>query len=736
MSPLVRRSLWLAATAATLVAGLWFAHGVRDAVRDERGPNRLDVPMRVERVAIAELFYDIGAGTRQEDSARVVVAPSPAGGALRMASFEVPRTAVKGLRLDPIAFAGRFAIGAPRWTTATGRVLAQVPLEAVKPQIQIANLQREGTWLEGETVPGANDPQLMIELTTPLPEGGVVWPWGRGVWLVALAAMSGWLGWRRGFAGWLLAKARQAGESWAMMSRRTLWIGAVVVAIGEAWLLWPLHRTIDWPLWDEANYAAIGAAWARAGGGLGELHSAPVFVATYGVLSRLGDLASAIFAQHYFVKFGSTLLLYFVLARWWRSWIAAAAVALCWGATQFQTEFPLLVYQGAWLWFLAALVTVDRWPLAGLGFAALAMGGRQEYQFALAIGALWLGWRMWRLRSWRALLGQRKLVVGVGLTVVVWIGVAAVLMRTSFRHSGDRAWFAFQQHYAARAVATGEVTGIEPFIDFPRVMEKDFGRVHSLGEAWHANAGAVSRHVWYNLRQAPVELARLGEIHAGLDSAAGLLLVSALVALVAARRNPKQTGQPWPMSVVLAAATGLVIAPGLLVLAKGAYLLPLVPAVVGLLGWGMSRVRLGSGIAGLMSMALLAAGLVACVAAPRVFVPGARARTVAETVAVLESVWPAAGRPALVGVGASSYAHYLGDDRCEGIESLSEVTGVSGQSEPIGQLVQRRRPLAVLVTEDWRRSARFDADEIARACPAPEWTRREVPAGELYLRAR
>lgn len=730
------RALWLAAMAATLGAAWWLAEGAVAVYLDLRGPNRLEVPLRVERAAIAELFYDIGSGTRQEDVSGVVLAPSTEADAMRLASFAVPRTSVRGLRLDPIAFAGKFAVGAPRWMTASGRVLVRLPLEAVQPQFQIKELQRRGAVLEGETMPEANDPQLKIELSAPLPAGTVMWPWARAGWFMILAGVSVWLGWRRGFIAWVAAMVRELGERVAATNGRTLLIGAAVVGLGEAWLLWPLHRALDWPLWDEANYAANGAAWARLGGSLGELHSAPVFVATYGLLAQLGQLATAIFAQHYLVKFGSTLLLYLVLARWWRSWSAAAAVALGWGATQFQTEFPLLVYQGAWVWFLAALVTADRWPLAGLGFAALAMGGRQEYQFALAIGALWLGWRAWRLGSWRAILARREVVAGVVVAAVVWSAVAAVLTRTSFGHSGDRAWFAFQQHYAARAVATGEVTGIEPFIDFPRVVEKDFGRVHSLGAAWHANAGAVLRHVGYNLRQAPVELARLTEPHAGLGMAVAWLLAGALVALAAAGRRAKPAGEPWPLSVVLAAAAVVVIGPGLLVLAKGAYLLPLVPAVLGALGWLVARVRRGGGVGRLVGVGLLAVGVGTLGLAPRVFVPGERARSVAETVAVLDEAWPKTGRAVLVGVAASSYAHYLGDERCEGVEALSEVTGVSGQSEPVGQLVRRLRPLAVLVTEDWRRSARFNADEIARACPAPEWTRRAVPAGELYLRAR
>lgn len=720
-------------------AGVWLAAGVSAAVLDWRGPNRLEVPLGVESEAISEVFYDRGFGTRQEDAMAVPVGPAAMSGGMRLAVFSLPRVEIKGFRFDPIALPGRFAVGEPRLVTASGREIARLPLAAIRAQYDIAELRREGDRLVGVTPPGGLDPQLALELPQPWGPGEVQLPWAAAGVFLGLTVVVGWFG-RAGVARWWWEVLRRAGNGpWWEMTARRVALGGVVVAGVELWLLWPLHRTLDWPIWDEANYAAIGAAWAKQGDGLGELHSAPLYVASYGLWSHLGGLAAAIFAQHYFVKLATTVLLYLVLARWWRSWIAAAAVAVAWGATNFQTEFPLLVYQGAWVWFLAALVLVDHWPAAGLGLTVLALCGRQEYQFAAAVLAGWLAWRAWRGRSGRGLVatgsGGRELVVGAALAVIVWGAAGAVLGKTSFSGGGGRAWFAFQQHYAVRAAETGEAKGINPWVDYPRVMEKDFGGARSLSDAWKANAAGVVRHVGYNLRRAPVEIAKLGEAHAGLGLAAGLLVAAGAVGLLASARGGKnRESGAVPASVVLAAAGLVAVAPGMLVAAKGAYLLAVVPAVVGGTGWLVRKVggreRRIAGVA----VVLAAAGLVVLAMAPRVFVAGERSRPVADTVTALAARWPAGGRAVLLGAGASSYAHYLGDERCQGVEPFSEVSGTAGGSASLEELLARLQPRAVLVTGDWRSSSRFDEKEIARLLAAPVWERQVVPAGEVFWR--
>ena len=314
----------------------------------------------------------------------------------------------------------------------------------------------------------------------------------------------------------------------------------MLVASLEFVQLWPLHRTLDWPLWDEINYAARGAIWAKEGGGLGDIHSSPLYVASYGVLSHFTDLAGAIFAQHYLVKLLSTVLLYVVLVRWWRAPLAAIAVALFWGSTEFQLEFPLLVYHSAWVWYLAGVAMYHRWPLAGVALVAAAMAVRQEYQFALVMLAGWLVWSQWKQRgtwkTWLDAAGEWKRgAVLAGLSLVV---VIAVLQGTSFAGSGGRAWFAFQQHYAVRAVVEGDNAIANPWLEYTTLIERDFPGARSLADAWRANPQAMVRHAGYNLRNLGTELKGLARVHVRRPMA-WLLMAIAAIALVATPR-PKR----------------------------------------------------------------------------------------------------------------------------------------------------------------------------------------------------
>jgi hypothetical protein len=735
------------ALVALAVAGVFLAAGIWNAWRDWRGPNRLIVPLCLDRTAMAQVFYDRGQGIRGEDCASTPVAGG--GTVLRDVAFAVPRVPLRELRFDPMPFDGRFAVGAPRLESASGRVIAKFPLTAVEARNQIAGWRREGDHWSGAATPGGIDPQLTLALGAPLRVGAPRVPWIEALAVLAALVAMGIVCRHPATRGW--DPFALAG---AWLGRRREWLtgagpvpvgaGALLVAAGQLWLLWPLHRTLDWPLWDEANYAARGAAWALAGGSLGPLHSSPFYVMTYAWFSHAGDLAAAIFAQHYFVKLASTVLLYFALARWWRSWPAAAAVALLWGATQFQLEFPLLVYQGAWVWFLAALVAADRWPLAALGLTVLAACGRQEYQVAamvLATGYAWFAWRRhWSWRNWLGL--ERGWVAGAVLAAAGWALAAGVLMRTDLtaRQSEERAWFAFEQHYAVRAEAAGEAPGINPWLDYAQVVQRDFPGAHSIGSAWRANAAAMLRHVRHNLLRAPAELADLGEPHAGLGSAAWLLLGGALLSLAGAAGAKRAGREVFPPSALLAAAALLAIAPGLFVLAKGAYLLALVPATAGAVGWlwlrlVRGRAPWGVGLAWIGALGTLA-GFAALLCAPRVFVPGERPRPVAETVAVLREIWPATGRAPLLGVGASSYAHYLGDERCLGVEALAGMTGAAEADVPLARLLETVAPRAVLVTDDWRHSVRFSQAGLEALFAPAEWVSRDVPAGRVYLRVQ
>lgn len=722
----------------SVLLGIALLVGMLAAVRDGRGPNRLIVPLRLSQPADAQVFFDRGSGIRAEDCA---TSRAPGGSAAADVAFGLPRVPIRELRLDPMPFAGTFEVGAPRLESASGRVIARFPLSAVVARHQIAELRRQGATWKGTTVAEANDPQLTLELGAPLRVGKprIPWPEAVALGLVASAAIAlrrhpANRGWRWRSAAWSGTNVR----TWLVTAPRSaVFAGIVLVLAIQAMRLWPLHDTLDWPLWDEANYAGAGARWADEGGTLASLHDSPLYTLTYGLLVQAGGVAAAVFAQHYLIKLAVVALLYVLLIRWTNSWIAAAALALWWGAAQFHLEFPLLVYQSAWAWFLLALVAFDRWPLAGLALLAAATATRQEYQFALLGALVWLGWRTYAMRAgwsaWIARAGSRRVGIAVSLSLLAL--AAYVAFHTRYSSAGHRAWFAFQQHYAVRAEATGEAAGINPWLDYAAVVQRDFGAANSLRSAWASNPSAFRRHVAYNFRHLGTELVALVRSHPHAAAAVWWLLAG-IVALVARRMHAPTESRP-PDCLLIAATGILVVAPGLLVLAKGAYLLPVVSALLGWLVYAVLRVswpRRALAVFGGAAGALVLVALVVELRSPAVFQRGERPRPVAETVHALEAVWPEAGRHKLLGVAASSYAHYLGGQRCDGVEPIAAVSGRSGAQFSLAEALNDPQVHAVLVSEDWRRSPAFNPSLLEAALQLPRWQRRELGSNTIYWR--
>ncbi len=164
-------------------------YGVWQAKVDADGPNRLIVPIQVGQKDVAQLFYDRGAGLREEDSDKESLVPSSA---LVEIAFSVPRVPLREVRFDPLMGAGKFVLGRPRLESASGRFVAKFPLTAIMPRHQIARLERLGGQVVGETEPQANDPMLTFELGGPLRVGSPRIPWPEGVLLIVFAYFA-WL---------------------------------------------------------------------------------------------------------------------------------------------------------------------------------------------------------------------------------------------------------------------------------------------------------------------------------------------------------------------------------------------------------------------------------------------------------------------------------------------------------------------------------------------------------------
>lgn len=753
-----RTARWLKHTLQLGVVGLtaWIVWAVQIAREDLAGPNQLRVPVKIEQDVEAHLYYDVGEGLW---AGHVEIQQLEGSPEWRVLSFPLPRVPIKALRFDPMLTPGIFEIKAPWLESKTGRVVAKFPLSALEARHQIAGWNQLGDRFHAITWADADDAQVQFGLGWPLRVGEPRWPWIEGVmWglmIIGLILLSRHPGnrnrpkrrdgvrfWARALKPLIHTGAHRALAAYGSQSVRWVWVGAVIVVAGQWWVLRGLEDTLDLPMWDESNYAARGVEWAEQGGALGDLHTGPAFVVVYGVMSWWGDADEIVYWQHYWVKIGGTLLLYLVLVKWWRRWPAAMAVALAWGCTWFQSEYPLLVYQSAWMWFLAAVLVIERWALLGLVLAVWVVGFRQDYQFALPVAGLAVAWRWWKggaseKNLWSRGGGSREraiakvvLVVAVGVT----LGIGSQI---SLGGIGQRGWFAFQQHYAVRAVTVGEAVGINPLADYPEVMARDFPGATSLSEAWAINRPAVIRHVQWNLQQALWELVKLWRPQSALLLPFMALIAAGLISLLldAKQRGDgeRMGGAGW-VGVIFAAGAILIVGPGLVVLAKGPYLLPLVPialfgvgGVLQAIGRRLPEVdQVNGAVVGSVVMVL---GMGLLVSSHPVFKDRALPRPVANRVAVLSEIWPMEGRHGLIAYGATTYANYLGNDRCRAVEPINAVTGSAVPDREFSQLLQDEKPFAVLVTNDWTDSNPVDEAMLS------DWSHRDVVGGQLFWKA-
>lgn len=758
----ITRQLFRPLQLVLLLLSGWICWAILGAWRDQEGPNRLMVPVQINSAAETHVYYDVGNGLWHGDVARV---QHPGGMEWHVLSFPLPREPIRSLRFDPLIQPGKFALRAPWLEARSGRVIARFPLTAVSPQHQIEEWVEFPDYVEAKTVDSADDAQVQFELGLALRVGSPRWPWGEGIgWLVLAGGV--WaigrhkanvarISWRRG----VMAVIRNVGvfcqrlaRQWVQVvqrdSARLVVLGALLVMVAQLWILRDLGNTLDLPMWDESHYASRGHTWMHQGGRLGELHTGPAYAVSYAVLAIVGEPAEMVFWQHRVVKVGGALCLYLVLWGWSRRWAFSAAMSLVWACSSFQIEFPALVYQAAWVYFLLAVFLARIWPSMALLALIFAVGFRQDYQFALPIMIGLIGWRKWlKFRQSASVVNGGRLAIGrgwirwgrIGLVVLALVGIGWVVRDVQFGGLGQRGWFAFQQHYAVRAVAEGEAPEITvPFAEYPQLVERDFPGATSLREAWDINRPAALRHVGYNFKEAIPEIGRLWWPHPNLTWAAGILLVAAFVLLGPQyiTKAPATVRDQW----LIAAAGILVIAPGLVVLAKGAYLLPLLPAL--LLGLGClwrRMVPMGwlerGGRGALIGAVALGVGMISLAVANPVFVPGSRPRPVLDQLDALRQIWPASGQHTLVGFGASSMANYLTAPRCHWVEPLNSVTGDSAPDRTIAQLLNEEQPFAILVTDGWRNAASVDDEALAVLAENPEWSVRSVDGALLYWRS-
>lgn len=176
---------------------------------------------------MAQLFYDVGRGSNEEDSSHLALI---AGSQPQLQRFPLAMGTCRMLRFDPLDRECVMTIAHARVVDRSGRVLRSfAPSDFVAFQ-QIASLTEENGVLKVATTPGAFDPILNLKLASPIklaPSWGLILRLLLPVWLGlgVLLLLVGWLV-SRGPAG---RCARLA--AWAEAHPIRALFGAALVAV-------------------------------------------------------------------------------------------------------------------------------------------------------------------------------------------------------------------------------------------------------------------------------------------------------------------------------------------------------------------------------------------------------------------------------------------------------------------------------------------------------------------------
>jgi len=134
-------------------------------VREKSGQFALEVRLASSASGHVQVYYDSGSGFSEKDSTAI---PLHQGAALETYRLALPPGTYGALRFDPIDRDGTVTIASARIVGVGGGHGRDLPLSAFKPLHQIESMRTVDGRLEVDVVPGAGDPQLLLEFSPPL----------------------------------------------------------------------------------------------------------------------------------------------------------------------------------------------------------------------------------------------------------------------------------------------------------------------------------------------------------------------------------------------------------------------------------------------------------------------------------------------------------------------------------------------------------------------------------------
>jgi hypothetical protein len=282
------------------------------------------------------------------------------------------------------------------------------------------------------------------------------------------------------------------------------------IGLTQIVVLYPLHKTMDLPTWDEANYMGGGDIFLH-GGNLGPLDISPVYTLIYAILIKAAGRIASIFCAQYLVKTFVSMMLFCFLSARFKSRLMALLLTMIWVVSRVNVYEDVLVNFVALGLFLLALACVERHRIMGLLLLCLCCLARLEYIFVFIPLAGYLAWESLRIGVGRRQSAQSgPKITGMraweytSASLLALVVVYVLFHVSAFGQGSQHAWFTFNQLYAEHEVEAGRFQ-LNPFIDYNLVMKVDFPGATSLLQAFEVNPRAFTMHIARNVPKTAME---------------------------------------------------------------------------------------------------------------------------------------------------------------------------------------------------------------------------------------
>ena len=522
----------------------------------------------------------------------------------------------------------------------------------------------------------------------------------------------------------------------------------VCVMVVQFLLLYPLHNTMDLPIWDEAIYVGQGARFLH-GDTLGAIFISPIYSLLYSSLIRIFGSIHSVFYMQYLVKITVSTLLLLTLVEHLRSRSLALLLTLIWVASGVNIFERVLVYHVALGLFLLALFFLNKHRGIALLLLCLSSLTRLEYVFPTLAFAAFLTYMAVSNRKnnrFEFVLQKIRMTLPVFVALIITMLIVYVILNVDDLNPGTkRTWLAFRQNYSLHEVESGRFQ-LNPYLDYNYVMQNDFPGAKSLLDAFLINPKLFLHHVLRNIAMLPIAILLFGIPYIGLKIwglVYGVLLGFAVTIMTqAAVLNPRFLVSRL-LRVILerkdllyvTLASMLSLIPILLVYPKPHHTLIMVP--ICLLWVGLACLQVLNIIKfpqfsrwSLITLNILV--ILSILITSKPYASQHPERPVYEKVTQLIELLPR-DKIKLMGVGASWYVSYLPIGRVDAVEPLA-VAGedTKNNRSDLRVLLKIHNPDAVIINRELVTSKNFDVGSL-EDLKSDRWIKYPIGVDSVYF---